>query len=70
MILSSAPTVEHPRHLVDEDVVEAEWRVVPEDSDEVLNEFHVHVLEAATVELEHQGHGIAVLLPAISVSSR
>ena len=30
-------------HLVDEDVVQAEWAVVPEDSDEVLNVFYVHI---------------------------
>ena len=58
-------TVEHPRHLVDEDVVEAERRVVPEDSDEVLNEFHVHILKAATVQFKHQGHRVSVLFPVM-----
>ena len=58
-------TIEHPGHLVDQNVVEAERRVVPEDSDEVLNEFHVHILEAATVQFKHQGHRVAVLFSGI-----
>ena len=63
MILCRMPTFEHPRHLIDENVVEAERRVVPEDSDEVLDEFHVHILQTATVQFKHQSHRVSVLFP-------
>ena len=56
-------TVENPRHLEDQDVVEAPRVVVLEDLDHVLDQLHVHVLKATSGAIEHQGHLIAVVFP-------
>ena len=49
-------TVQNPRHFKDEDVVEHVWIVIFEDVDHVLDELHVHVLEAAAGAVEHKRH--------------
>ena len=61
-------TVEDPGHFVDQDVVQRPGVVVLEDLDHVLDELHVHVLEAAAGAVEHQGHLVAVAFAVGKIS--
>ena len=61
-------TVQNPGHFEDQDVVQAPGVVVLEDLDHVLDELHVHVLEAAAGAVEHQGHLVAVAFAVGKIS--
>ena len=58
-------TVENPGHFEDENVVKTPGVVVLEDLDHILNQLHVHVLQAATRTVKHQGELVSVVLPKV-----
>ena len=59
-------SIEDPRHLKDNDIVERVRVVVLHHIDHELCELHVHVLEASIPAVEHNGKLSKALLPAQS----
>lgn len=57
-------TIEEPRHLKDNDVVEYPRVVVLEEVDHVLDELHVHVLHPRVTHVKEHGDPLSLLLPA------